>query len=50
MMHSAAMPYDGDGMNDRGGNGQGPSAGRENPLLVESGLLFGAPDFSKIEA
>ncbi|MBR5654468.1 MAG: M3 family metallopeptidase [Prevotella sp.] len=50
MMHSAAMPYDGNGMNDRGGNGQGPSAGRENPLLVESGLLFGAPDFSKIEA
>ena len=50
MMHSVAMPYDGNGMNDRGGNGEGPSAGRENPLLVESGLLFGAPDFSKIEA
>ena len=50
MMHSAAMPYDGNGMNERGGNGQSSSAGRENPLLVESGLLFGAPDFSKIKA
>ncbi len=50
MMHSVAMPYEGIGTNDRGGNGQAPSAERENPLLVESGLPFGAPDFSKIQA
>ncbi len=50
MLQAAAMTTDGMTTNEPGGNGQKASSERINPLLIDSGLTFGAPDFSKIEA
>ena len=51
MLLSAATTSNSMNMNGVGGNGDGKNTKqRENPLLKESNLPFGAPDFSKIQA
>ena len=50
MMQAPAMPIDGMTTLEPGGNRQKTSSERTNPLLTDSGLTFGAPDFGKIEA